>query len=164
MGAGKSTVGKILADKLGYTFIDSDEKIEAASGMSVADLFKLYGEPGFRDRETDWLKSFEGDKYVIALGGGTPCHNQNMDWIESKGCSVYLKLSPQVLADRLKNGNTIRPLIEPYKDNTLALTYFIDTKLQQRSGFYNRANFTIDAAGDPDVIAHQIAACLFTLV
>lgn len=145
MGAGKSRLGKRLAKRMNFTFLDADKEIEKENQASVEELFATLGESGFRDLERKWLEGLETENAIVALGGGTPCFNNNMDLILEKGKSIYLELEPKALVDRLQNAKGIRPLIEPIKEDKEALLYFVEEKLKEREIFYKKANFTTKA-------------------
>lgn len=143
MGCGKSTFGKKLAEKLDYTFIDLDKRIEAIEGGTVAEIFKLRGEDYFRRLEADVLHSTVLEKNaVISCGGGTPCYFDNMDWMSERGKTVYLHLSAENLFGRLRTRKEKRPLIANLDD--AQLRDYIFQKLSERESFYLQANFTID--------------------
>ena len=103
MGSGKTTVGRQLALALGRTFYDLDWYIEMRYHRTVAQLFAEKGEEGFRELERNMLhEAAEFEDIVLSCGGGTPCFFDNMDYIRSMGESVYLKATPEVLAQHLK--------------------------------------------------------------
>ena len=140
MGCGKSTFGKKLANQIGWDFIDLDNYIEEKEGKSIPLIFEENGEGYFRNLETKFLKEVIGlNSCVISCGGGTPCFKSNMDLIKKNGASVYMKLSPAVLNERLKSEKSKRPLIASMTDSKM-LT-FIHDKLNERSEFYKRAQF-----------------------
>lgn len=143
MGAGKSSFGKRLAKKMNRPFLDSDREIEKNTGRSVADWFEKEGETAFRQLETDWLEKLTTSNAVVALGGGTPCFNHNMERINQVGISIYLELSPKALADRLLKSKKKRPLIAPFQQDEMALLEFIETKLAQREQYYRQAHFSV---------------------
>src|SRR5690606_32439248 len=90
MGCGKSTLGKKVATKTGYSFIDLDELIVQKIHMSISDYFESHGEAAFREIERDTLHSLYGSKNtIVATGGGTPCHLNNMEWMNKNGKTVY---------------------------------------------------------------------------
>ncbi|MEQ7800710.1 shikimate kinase [Pedobacter sp. ASV1-7] len=151
MGCGKSTMGKKLAQKLGYTFVDLDHEIEKNLGSTIGAYFAGHGEDAFRKLESETLKTFDYPaNVVIATGGGAPCFFDNMDWMNENGLSIYIEMSPAALAKRLESGKDKRPLL---KDLTEAqMIEFIEKKLNERNVFYQRAllkvngiNLTADA-------------------
>jgi len=112
MGSGKSTVGKILADKLGFRFIDLDRVIEIDQGKKIKDIFKIGGEKYFRDIETKVVdKIYKNKNCVFACGGGIVKRKENMDIIRKRGAVVYLEISVQDALERLKYVKD-RPLLE----------------------------------------------------
>ena len=114
MGAGKSTMGKLVANKLGCSFIDTDAYIEKKEGRSISDIFTDDGEAYFRSAETDALRELlkSDERYVLALGGGTPLLEENRALLKEKGAYViFLKVSAMDAFERLKDDVT-RPLIQ----------------------------------------------------
>ena len=140
MGAGKTTITKLLANELHLPFYDTDQEIEEKEKKSVTDIFKKDGELHFRMLETELLKNITQNS-IISCGGGLPIHNNNMGLINSKGISIYLKASDNCLFNRLKNEKQNRPLIGNKTDEKLKV--YIKHELQNRSPFYNLANHTI---------------------
>ena len=145
MGAGKSRLGKRLAKRMDFSFLDADQEIEKENNSTINELFVEFGEKGFRTLETNWLKELNVENTVVALGGGTPCFNDNMRIIQTKGKTIYLELTPKMLVDRLQNAKAIRPLIEPIKNDKAALLAFIEEKLKEREVFYKQADYTTKA-------------------
>ena len=139
MGAGKSTITKLLANKLNLPFYDTDEEIEKKENRSVSDIFKKDGELHFRILETELLASISRNS-IIACGGGLPIYNNNMGLINSKGISIYLKASVNCLFNRLKKEKN-RPLIA--NKNNEELEIYIKNELKIRTPFYNLASKTI---------------------
>ena len=143
MGAGKTTIGKALARKLGRPFYDLDQYIESRQRKTVADIFAECGEAGFRKVERNMLHEvaeFEG--VIISCGGGTPCFSDNMDYLNRQGETVYLRATPQVLREHLLMGKTVRPLIQGKSPDELIK--FIEESLEKRQPFYEQAKHTID--------------------
>jgi shikimate kinase len=148
MGCGKSTTGEKLANLLECSFIDLDKKIEELTGKTISDIFSQEGEDYFRKTETEVLLSIRSHKNVIvATGGGTPCYNDNMDMMLETGITIYLKLTPLQLLNRL-SGSDERPLIKGMNDDQLLS--FIEEKLKYRENWYNRSEIII-AGTDPDL-------------
>ncbi|MDD3819598.1 MAG: shikimate kinase [Actinomycetota bacterium] len=112
MGSGKTTIGKILAEKLGFLFIDIDRVIELKDGKKISDIFRIYGEDYFRNLETEVIKKiYKNKNCVFACGGGVIERKENVKLIRENSFVVYLSISPEVAIKRLKDV-TDRPLIE----------------------------------------------------
>ncbi len=139
MGSGKSTIGRKLAKALGCNFVDLDRYIESWMGASISDIFRYEGEEKFREYESEALTKIceEQTSCVISAGGGTPCYHGNMDVMNSKGLTIYLKHSAKQLASRLAESHTKRPLIAGM--NYDEIVAFTETKLAEREEFYNKA-------------------------
>ena len=111
MGVGKSTVGRRLAMRLNVPFVDADHEIEAAAGMSVAEIFEKFGEPYFRDGERRVIaRLIDGSSQVIATGGGAFINDETRALILDQGIAIWLDAPPHVLAERVKRRDT-RPLL-----------------------------------------------------
>lgn len=142
MGCGKSTMGKKLAQQLGYAFIDLDQEIEKILGSTINEYFVAHGEAEFRKLESETLKTFAYPaNAVVATGGGAPCFFDNMDWMNGEGISVYIEMSAGALAKRLEGGKEKRPLLRDL--NEAQMIEFIESKLNERDVFYKRALLTI---------------------
>lgn len=143
MGAGKTTVGKALAQELHLPFYDLDWYIEERYHRTIPQIFAERGEEGFRKLERQMLHEVaEFEDIVLSSGGGTPCFFDNMDYMNAQGQTVYLKASPEVLYQHLKMGKTERPLL---KDKTAEeMMDYIRASLQQREPFYEQARHTLD--------------------
>lgn len=146
MGSGKSSIGKILSEKLNYKLIDLDDFIEDKEGLSVKTIFETKGEIYFRKKETEYLAELlqlEGD-IILSLGGGTPCYGNNMDVIleavDAK--SIYLKASLPKLSKKLFKKKAKRPLIAHIATEE-AMAEFIGKHLFERSQFYSKAEITV---------------------
>jgi len=114
-GAGKSQTGKELSELTGYPFFDLDKEIEKHAGKSVSDIFTEYGEDYFRDLEFITLQKITEDlpKGIIACGGGTPCFNNTLEWLNNTGETWYLQISVSELTRRLSGENLPeRPLFK----------------------------------------------------
>jgi shikimate kinase len=112
MAAGKSTIGRALAERLGMPFVDMDEEIEAAAGMTVAEIFARQGEAAFRRMEREMLvQLLDGDAKVIAAGGGTFVDREYRATLNGSTDTVWLDPSFEVLLSRLRNSAT-RPLAD----------------------------------------------------
>lgn len=107
MGAGKTTVGRSLAKKLGWKFIDLDGEIERGENCAIAEMFRVKGEPYFRRLETRYLREVSSaEKAVIALGGGTFLDPANRDLAEKTGVTVWLKVSFPKVEERVRIDGT----------------------------------------------------------
>lgn len=146
MGSGKSSVGKILAEKLNYNLIDLDDFIEAEENATVSEIFKNKGEIYFRKKETEYLNELLQlqENTILSLGGGTPCYSNNMEVIlnTAHATSIYLKGSLPFLSKKLFKKKAKRPLIAHIETETL-MKEFIGKHLFERSQFYNKAEIHI---------------------
>ena len=111
MAAGKTTLGKPLARALGRDFVDIDEAVERTAGKTTARIFAEDGEACFRRLESEALRKAGAGGAVVACGGGTPCQGDNMDFMLSKGVTVWLNTSPDRITTRLIANNSRRPLM-----------------------------------------------------
>ena len=141
MGSGKTTIGKLLADKMGYDFVDMDKLIEQKLFKSVSQIFAEQGEDAFRILEQECLHEVaEFNNTIISTGGGVPCFFDNMEFMNSHGLTIYLKLTPKELANRLENSRAnIRPLLAERKGDELI--QYISDGLAAREPFYDQAAF-----------------------
>lgn len=144
MGCGKSFLGKKLSIFLDCPFYDLDELIVNYEKISINDLFLNKNEEYFRRLERKIMINILNLKssYVLSLGGGAPCYNNNIDIINSKGVSVYLRSSTQTLFNRLIKEKDKRPLISNIKN--IDLYNFIETNLKTREYYYTKASIFID--------------------
>lgn len=146
MGSGKSTLGNKLANKLKLQFLDLDQLVEEQERCTVTEIFKNKGEDYFRALETAVLKDLMLIKtdFVLSLGGGTPCFNNNMEFINSIGTSIYLKYNAGILTSRLLAAKQQRPLI--VGKNTEELKQFVLDLLTQRESFYLQSKLIVEGA------------------
>jgi shikimate kinase len=156
MGAGKSSIGKRLAARLGIPFADADAAIEEAAGMSIPDIFDAHGEPSFRSGEARVIsRLLESGPQVLATGGGSFVHDETRARIHEKGVSVWLKADVDVLLRRVKRRDN-RPLL---RNDDPATT--LAALLATREPFYSQANLTVVSRDVPhDVIVEEIVTLL----
>lgn len=137
MGAGKTTIGKLLAEKLNLKFIDTDEEIIKIENCSINEIFAKQGEETFRRIETNVLKNIlNSDNQIIATGGGIIKKEENRNLLKQVK-TIYLKADKETILDRVKNDNS-RPLL-----NTENLKETIQTILQEREQLYEQSQFVI---------------------
>jgi shikimate kinase len=162
MGAGKTTVGRVLASLLRWSFFDLDYEIERRQKALVRELFQTHGEPAFREMETEALGSLLShviDPTVIALGGGTFIQSMNVELLRSRGAHiVFLETAIEELLRRCLAADQ-QP---PYNARPLAATpEAFRTLYAQRLPSYRTADLTVDASGKPvEELAQEIALSL----
>lgn len=138
MGAGKSTVGRRLASRLGLNFVDADVEIEAAAGMSIPDIFAAHGEQYFRDGEVRVIaRLLEGAPCVVATGGGAWMRPETRERIRARGLSIWLKADADVLLRRVKRRSD-RPLLQ-----TADPAATIEKLVAERYPLYAEADLTL---------------------
>jgi len=143
MGAGKTTLGKRLAERLNYHFYDLDEMIEISTGYSIGGYFEKFGEGSFRQKEREILFSrFDDQRTVIATGGGTACYDDNMELMNKKGITVYVEVGFETVMQRLAGKIQQRPLLNEIP--TELLPQFIKDHLKTRQEFYLKARIKVD--------------------
>ena len=152
MTSGKSTLGKILANVLGWNFFDMDKELEIDEGTTVTEIFETKGEVYFRNIENIKLRELSKfEKVVISLGGGTLINDDNVKFIKQHGKLVYLRVTPEIIYTRIKK-KTDRPL---FKDFVLAentkedFIEKIKNMLGEREKYYNLANIIFDVDNSP---------------
>ncbi|HET7805953.1 MAG TPA: shikimate kinase [Pseudolabrys sp.] len=146
MGAGKSSIGRRLAGRLGIPFIDADTEIETAAGMTIPEIFEKHGEPYFRAGEARVIaRLLDNGPQVLATGGGSMMDAQTRALIGEKGVSIWLKADVDVLLKRTKRRND-RPLVEKIRD-----------LLPLREPLYAQADIIIQSRDEPhDTIIEEI--------
>ena len=113
MCSGKTSVGKSLSARLGWTFIDTDDMIEQRTGMAVGDIFSRFGEPAFRAHEYSAVAdALEGERQIVSLGGGALVNEQLRNMILDRARLVILDVRPETVLERAKRENRRRPLLE----------------------------------------------------
>lgn len=143
MGAGKSTMGRQLADNLQLNFIDLDRFIETSHGTSITDIFLDNGEVYFRRLEQRYLEKLTAYHHtVVACGGGTPCFHNNIELMRKTGLVIYIKQPVEVLYKRLVAQQMQRPLLMGMDE--IQLKEFIQDNLSRREAYYNQAHITYE--------------------
>ena len=144
MGAGKTTIGKVLSKLIGLTFIDLDYYIEGRFRKTVAQLFAERGEEGFRSIERNMLHEVaEFEDVLVSTGGGTPCFFDNMEFMNQQGTTIYLQVSVDELASRLELCKYTRPVLKNRTGDELKA--FVAESLSGRLPFYQKASIVFDA-------------------
>ena len=156
MGTGKTVIGKILAQKLGKDFIETDEKIESRQGKKIVDIFSQNGEEYFRALEKEIIRKLSSQKdLVISCGGGLICNRENLELLKSTGLVFCLRASAETIHERTKKDKN-RPLLNV--NNSLDK---IKNLLQERTSCYAQAHYAIDTEGiSPDEIVRKIISIL----
>lgn len=157
MGAGKTSVGRRLAKALAVPFVDADEEIVAAAGMSIADIFETYGEPIFRDLERRVIaRLLDGPPGVLALGGGAFVDPATRALVKERAVSVWLDADLDTLVERTGRRRAARPLL---RDGDLR--HRLATLLAERASAYAEADLRVESsARPPEEIASTILALL----
>jgi len=147
MASGKSTIGPIVANILGWNFFDLDKEIEKRENKKITKIFEEDGEDYFRRKETEILKQIsESDNVIISLGGGTLIINENREFIKKSGKLIFLSSSPEVAYRRLKHKKD-RPILlvdtsEEEAEN--AQMERIEALMKERMKYYKNADYYID--------------------
>ena len=152
MGTGKTAVGRELSRILDMKLIDADTEIEKSEKITINEIFKQFGEPRFREIETDMIRKLsESKNTIISTGGGAVLKQENMDILRKNGVIVCLTASPETIFERTSTNND-RPLLQV--ENPLKK---INELLNFRKPFYEKADVMIDTEGKPPLrIAEEI--------
>ena len=162
MGSGKSYIGKELARKLSYDFIDLDQKIEEGEFMSITDIFHKRGENEFRRLEYKYLRHVSlTDDSVISAGGGTPVYFNNMNYMNQSGVTIFLDVDIATLVKRLQKSKKKRPLILQFKRKQLH--EYLEIKLKERIFHYKKSQFFINASPSKDLVVDDIISVIHSL-
>jgi shikimate kinase len=162
MASGKTTVGRIVAARLGWQFQDLDEIVTTVAGRSVAEIFARDGEPEFRRRESEALRLVcKRERTVVATGGGAACQEQNLSLMLSSGDVVALSVQPAEVVRRA-GADSGRPLLDSTaaagKGDPIAAAAEL---LATRDGFYARAHHRVDTNGkSPEQVADEVLRLL----
>lgn len=143
MGAGKTTLAKKMASKLGCQWIDTDQEIEKKEGVKVSEIFEVRGEAYFRALEKQLIDELiPSNNIVVATGGGLPCFNNLMETLNQLGTTIYLERTPKELFQRVKQATNSRPLIAHKSDEELL--EYIKTTMEKRREIYLQSNIVVD--------------------
>ena len=167
MGAGKTTAGRMLADKLGWRFVDLDDAFYQIHGYTTADYIRTFGLEAFRKKEKyvveDLADQIPFEKIIYATGGGYPCWEDNMDCLNELGTSIYIRWKPEHLAKRLSLTDlSDRPVLQGRTEQELLA--FIAPQLEAREPFYSRAHHILDVEQCDEQSDERIAEDLFRLI
>jgi len=146
MGAGKSSIGRALAELSDRQFIDTDQLLQQRLGRPIPQIFQIYGEETFRAHETSILKGLEPAPIVLATGGGIVTRDENWDELRRLGLTVFLDATPETLKDRLARSKKKRPLLQTEEWETR-----IEQLLVARMPLYQSADLTV-AVDDVDLM------------
>jgi shikimate kinase len=155
MGAGKSSIGRKLAQRLSLPFVDADTEIEHAAGMSISEIFAKHGEPYFRAGEARVIaRLLDGGPQILATGGGAFMHPQSREAIRAKGISIWLKAEYDVLMKRIKRRSD-RPMLKTDDPGET-----LRRLMQERDPVYAEADITVHSRDVPHemIIAEIISA------
>lgn len=156
MGAGKTTTGKLLSSKLGYKFIDLDELIETRTGLAIPVIFELKGEEYFRTIEKEALRTLAGAGHtIIATGGGCAVYDDNMEWMQANGITVYLRCHPGKIFHRIAPQKQKRPLLAGLDD--VDIMEFIIESIKTRLPFYVKSHTNVNGETEAEQVASEIA-------
>jgi shikimate kinase len=170
MGSGKTWMGRRVASLAAVPWLDLDQIIEEKEGRTISDIFKTDGESYFRARERFWLEKVTADleaaspastvqktqpTAIVSTGGGAPCFEDNMDWMNRHGITIWLNPPIETLIDRLERENQHRPVLEGRRGE--ALRELVTARLQQRDPYYRQAAIVIGSPHpDPSEIIEMI--------
>ena len=145
MGTGKSSTGKALAARMGYAFMDLDQKIEEEQGMSIPRMFELHGEEFFRDCEKQMVKRAAARRHtVIATGGGTVKDASNMAALRQHGFVVCLSADVETILERTRRRGS-RPVLDGRDEGDRRRA--VETLMEERRELYAHADYTVDTSG-----------------
>jgi len=161
MGCGKSAVGSVVAKRMGsYSFLDTDQVIESATGISIPEIFAAEGEEGFRDVESQVLDSVHAYvRCVVSTGGGVVCSPKNWGKLQT-GIVVWLDATPELIFSRIK-GDTNRPLLQT--DDPLGK---LTSLLQERTELYDQADVRVEVKGgmDQNAVADKVVEAVHNFI
>ena len=150
MGSGKTTIGKLLAEKLSLPVVDTDHVIEEKLNKTIREIFETEGENQFREYEHQFLEMMPTENTIVTTGGGIILRKENRDWMRKHGVVVYLHCEPEEILNRLA-GDQTRPLLDgDKKKNVLSI-------FTERTPFYHDTDFKVDTTNKtPEEIVLEI--------
>lgn len=147
MATGKSKVGRVLAERLGRVFVDTDEMIVEAAGKSIPEIFEQDGEPVFRQLEHEAIqRASEMDNVIVSLGGGAITQERNWDVIRATGVCLCFTASVETIFERVSRKRDERPLLAGLGD--VGLRAKIETMLQARDVYYKKSDAFVESVED----------------
>ena len=161
MGCGKSHISKLLSEKINFQLFDLDKVISTNFKQTIPEIFKNKGEIFFRKLEKETLAEIlaKENNCILSVGGGTPVYYNNMDLLNEKTTTVFLRANVGTLTERLSKQKEKRPIIAKISDDDLP--EFIAKHLFERNVFYNKSQFIIDTDNKtPEEITNEIIAIL----
>lgn len=154
MGTGKTTVSKILSEKMALPVLEMDEILEERFQMSINDIFGTLGEDAFRNEETELLREISDldSPYIVSCGGGVPLKEENREILRSSGKVIQLSAAPETIWNRISNSKT-RPLLSDGFD----ISKIAKMMAERKTSYEKATDITIDTSGkEPDEIASEI--------
>ena len=153
MGCGKSTIARVLSEKLGIEQVEMDELIVKEQGMPITKIFEKYGEEKFRDIETDLLKRLQQkDGVIVSCGGGAVLREENRRIMKDSGVIIWLTAKPKTILERVKHG-TNRPVLNGHMN----VEYITELMERRRTCYEGAADFKVSTdAKEIDVICEEI--------
>lgn len=157
MGAGKTSIGRRLAKVLGAPFVDADEEIVTAAGLSIPDIFTLYGESRFRELERRVIaRLLDGEAAVLALGGGAFIDQDTRARVAERAVSIWLRADLETLMIRTSRKRGTRPLLEQGDPREI-----LAGLMEKRYPVYAEADFTVDSQTEPhEAVVERILAMI----
>lgn len=149
--SGKTTIGRWLADKMNWAFLDIDEAIISESNMSIGAYFNQYGEESFRIKETHILRLSESQsQLIIACGGGTAAHSDNMEWMQKQGLTIFINTDLGTIQTRIFDNTHHRPLFDG--KNLVQIREKLQELSTKRGDFYHKSKIIWNKSSPSDFL------------